>query len=29
MKSLRDAKRKSTHSGAVLHEDVLPALGMT
>jgi addiction module HigA family antidote len=28
-KSLRDPKRKPTHPGAVLREDVLPALGMT
>ena len=29
MKSLRDPKRKPTHPGAVLREDVLPALGMS
>ncbi|MDP1718558.1 MAG: HigA family addiction module antitoxin [Burkholderiales bacterium] len=29
MKSMRDSKRKPTHPGEVLHEDVLPALGMT
>jgi addiction module HigA family antidote len=29
MKTLRDAKRRPTHPGAVLREDVLPALGMT
>ena len=29
MKSLRDPKRKPTHPGAVLREDVLPALGLT
>lgn len=28
-KSLRDARRKPTHPGAILREDVLPALGMT
>jgi addiction module HigA family antidote len=28
-KRLRDPKRKPTHPGAVLREDVLPALGMT
>lgn len=28
-KSLRDPKRKPTHPGAILREDVLPALGMT
>lgn len=27
--SLRDPQRKPTHPGAVLREDVLPALGMT
>lgn len=27
--SLRDTKRKPTHPGAVLREDVLPALNMT
>lgn len=27
--SLRDPNRKPTHPGAVLREDVLPALGMT
>ncbi|WP_295994574.1 HigA family addiction module antitoxin [Rugamonas sp.] len=29
MKSLRDARRRPTHPGAVLREDVLPALAMT
>ncbi|MFZ5556821.1 MAG: HigA family addiction module antitoxin [Pseudomonadota bacterium] len=29
MKTLRDARRKPTHPGEVLREDVLPALGMT
>ncbi len=29
MKSLRDPKRKPTHPGEVLREDVLPALGMS
>jgi len=29
MKSLRNPNRKPTHPGAVLREDVLPALGMT
>lgn len=29
MQSLRDPRRKPTHPGAVLREDVLPALGMT
>lgn len=29
MKSVRDAKRKPTHPGEVLREDVLPALGMS
>lgn len=29
MKSLRDPKRKPTHPGAVLREDVLPALAMS
>jgi addiction module HigA family antidote len=29
MKSLRDPKRKPTHPGEVLREDVLPALEMT
>jgi len=29
MKTLRDPKRRPTHPGAVLREDVLPALGMT
>lgn len=28
-KSMRDPKRKPAHPGAVLREDVLPALGMT
>ena len=29
MKSLRDPKRRPTHPGAVLREDVLPALRLT
>jgi addiction module HigA family antidote len=29
MKSLRDQNRKPTHPGALLREDVLPALDMT
>ncbi len=29
MKSLRDPKRKPTHPGELLREDVLPAIGMT
>ena len=29
MKSLRDPKRRPTHPGAVLREDVLPPLGIT
>jgi addiction module HigA family antidote len=29
MKSLRDPKRRPTHPGAILREDVLPALDMT
>ena len=29
MKSMRDPKRKPTHPGEVLREDVLPALKMT
>lgn len=29
MKSLRDRKRKPTHPGEILREDLLPALGMT
>lgn len=29
MHSLRDPRRKPTHPGTVLREDVLPALGMT
>ncbi len=29
MKSLRSPKRKPTHPGAVIREDVLPALNMT
>lgn len=29
MKSLRDSKRRPTHPGSVLREDVLPALKMT
>ncbi len=28
-KSMRDPRRKPTHPGAILREDVLPALGMT
>jgi addiction module HigA family antidote len=28
-KSLRDPSRRPTHPGAILREDVLPALGMT
>ncbi|MCF8200200.1 MAG: HigA family addiction module antidote protein [Sulfuritalea sp.] len=28
-KSLRDSKRRPTHPGAILREDVLPHLGMT
>lgn len=28
-KSLRDPKRRPTHPGAILREDVLPGLGMT
>ncbi len=28
-KSLRDPNRRPTHPGAILREDVLPALGMT
>src|SRR4030065_601167 len=28
-KSLRDPKRRPTHPGAILREDVLPSLGMT
>ncbi|MHB1232786.1 MAG: HigA family addiction module antitoxin [Burkholderiales bacterium] len=28
-KSLRDPKRRPTHPGAILREDVLPALSMT
>jgi addiction module HigA family antidote len=28
-KSLRNPQRKPTHPGAILREDVLPALGMT
>lgn len=28
-KSLRDSNRPPTHPGAILREDVLPALGMT
>ncbi len=28
-KSLRDPKRRPTHPGAILREDVLPALNMT
>lgn len=28
-KSLRDRKRRPTHPGAILREDVLPHLGMT
>jgi len=29
MKSLRDPRRRPTHPGAILREDVLPALGMS
>jgi addiction module HigA family antidote len=29
MKTMRDPKRKPTHPGELLREDVLPALGMT
>lgn len=29
MKTLRDPNRKPTHPGAILREDVLPALSMT
>ena len=29
MKSLRDPKRRPTHPGAMLREDILPALGLT
>jgi addiction module HigA family antidote len=29
MKSLRDPNRRPTHPGAILREDVLPALAMT
>jgi antitoxin HigA-1 len=29
MKTLRAPKRRPTHPGAILREDVLPALGMT
>ena len=29
MRSLRDPKRRPTHPGEMLREDVLPALGMT
>jgi addiction module HigA family antidote len=29
MKSLRDKNRRPTHPGAILREDVLPALNMT
>lgn len=29
MRTLRDPARRPTHPGAVLREDVLPALGMT
>ena len=29
MKTLRDPKRRPTHPGEVLREDVLPALGIT
>ncbi len=29
MKSMRDAKRKPTHPGELLREDVLPALGVS
>ena len=29
MRTLRDPKRRPTHPGEILREDVLPALGMT
>jgi antitoxin HigA-1 len=29
MKTLRDPKRRPTHPGEILREDVLPALGLT
>ena len=29
MKTMRNPKRRPTHPGAILREDVLPALGMT
>ncbi len=29
MRTMRDPKRKPTHPGEILREDVLPALGMT
>ena len=29
IKSLRDPKRKPTHPGAILREDMLPSLGMS
>jgi antitoxin HigA-1 len=29
MKTLRDSKRRPTHPGEILREDVLPALGLT
>ena len=29
MKSMRDPKRKPTHPGELLREEILPALGMT
>lgn len=29
MKTLRDPKRRPTHPGSILREDVLPALGIT
>ena len=29
MRSLRDPNRKPTHPGAIIREDVLPALGIT
>lgn len=29
MKTLQDSKRRPTHPGAILREDVLPALAMT
>lgn len=29
MRSMRDPARKPTHPGEILHEDILPALGLT